>query len=264
VVIHGERFDPVAESITPVLNEDGTTADLVLFRLSRDPGLPPLDIPTRPLRVAQDVVMMGYGDSRGGQLTVNLADQGLADGYFWQKDNVKRWGTNRVAGSPKPVPNRDTVTWAVPLIFDGLHSGASTPEEAAAARGDSGGAVFADLDPVFPQRGSGLAGLLFSVTRFDSQPTNSTLYGNLSWAADLSLYRDQIAQVVWAQPGPDAAGASGRAVCPDGPAGEPDEPSARNEILWAGLAGGLAAAAAFFLLWRKRSNPGRNENQSER
>lgn len=257
VVIQGERYDPVPGSITPIINADRTPADLVLFRIDPEPNLPPLKIPISPLRLGQEVTMVGHGDSRGERLTVDFPEKGLVDGYFWQKDDIKRWGTNRVTGSPKRVTNNHTTTWAVPLVFDALEFGGATPEEAAAARGDSGGAVFAEMDPLFPERGSGLAGLLFSVTSFDTQPSSSSLYGNVSWAADLSRYRDQIAHVVWGSADPNAPEATQHATCEDAPEVDINAPVAKAQRIWIGLvAGGVIATVIGFGLRRRRRSKG--------
>ncbi|MAI77390.1 MAG: hypothetical protein CL917_00445 [Deltaproteobacteria bacterium] len=200
VVIEGERFNPVPGSVTPVMNIDDTPTDLVLFRISQDPNLAPLTLASRSPLFEQPVVMMGYGASRGSALTVPLFERGLMDGFLWTKGGIKQWGTNRISGSRQWIEHNGTRTLAFPLIFDRIEHPDGTRQEAAAGRGDSGGAVFADMDPVFPERGSVLAGLLFSVSSTDSQPPNSTMYGNTSWVADLAHYHDQIVEVVSSAP----------------------------------------------------------------
>jgi hypothetical protein len=60
--------------------------------------------------------------------------------------------------------------------------------EAQAAVGDSGGAVF------IPRKGRfELAGVLIAVASFPDQPPGTALYGNLSTAADLSVFRKSLA-----------------------------------------------------------------------
>ncbi len=69
------------------------------------------------------------------------------------------------------------------LNFDDL--GGSVPE-AIVTTGDSGGAVFTD---------GALAGILLAKWSFGGQATATSVFGNGSYAADLSYYRDQIAAI---------------------------------------------------------------------
>ena len=41
-----------------------------------------------------------------------------------------------------------------------------------------------------------LAGVMFAIALFEEQPTDSAVYGNLTYAADLSYYRDQILDIM--------------------------------------------------------------------
>ncbi|MFL2937057.1 MAG: hypothetical protein ACJZ7Z_10040 [Myxococcota bacterium] len=194
----GQWLNPVAETVTPIMNPDGRPTDLVLFQVDRDPGLPALRIPARPARYGQEVTLVGFGSSRGPSLTVDFPERGLLDGFSWKKDQTKRWGTNRVAAGPHyvDVGKEDGRTLAIPLVFDPVDDTEATDQEAAAAFGDSGGAVFADLDPIFPERGTALFGLTFSVSSFAKQPKDSSFYGNITWVADLSHYRNAIMEAI--------------------------------------------------------------------
>ncbi|MEE3326737.1 MAG: hypothetical protein VX252_05360 [Myxococcota bacterium] len=202
LTVEDERLNPVPETIEKIKNPDGRPSDLLLFQVDRDPNLPPLRIPARSARVGQEATLIGFGSSRGSSLTVDFPKRGLLDGFNWQKDQTKRWGTNRFSAAPKfvDVGKADGRTLALPLVYDPLEDMETTRHEAAAAFGDSGGAVFADLDPVFPERGTALFGLIFSVSSFGSQPKNSSFYGNVTWAADLSYYRDAIVEAIEGRP----------------------------------------------------------------
>jgi len=93
------------------------------------------------------------------------------------------------------------------MSFDPLDA---TEHEAQVAVGDSGGAVFTKS-----RDGWELAGILFAANTYSEQPPETALFGNVSLAADLSHYRDQILEITrGADRGPAAD--SCRAVCGDG------------------------------------------------
>lgn len=252
--MEGTRFNPIAESITPIANPDGELSDLVLFQIDKDPGLDPLRIPARPARIGQEVTLIGFGSSRGSSLTSEIPDRGLVDGFYWKADQTKRWATNRVSTKPTFVDVNQSAskTRALPLLFEPLEHPESTRDEASAAFGDSGGAVFGDIDPVFPSRGSALLGLIFSVSRFESQPKSSSLYGNATWVADLSYYRDSIIKAIQGNP---LEGESANEVwqphCPPAPEDKTEIPAPRTFILICGVT--LMGSLALIALWRTRA-----------
>lgn len=263
VVIEGKRYDPVAGSITPIVNEDGTETDLVLFQIDGDPGLDPLKIPTRSLKLGQEVLMIGFGLSRGPSLTVNLSNQMLEDGFVWAEDSTKRWGTNRISSMAQLIKESGSETMAVAMVFDRLGWPGSTDQESSAARGDSGGGVFAPLNPVFPEWGWGLAGLIFSVSHFGVQPQDTSLYGNVTWVADLAVYRDQIGRVVWAPPGPESPAEEPlQAVCAR--SDSVVEESRFSKRTLAGAAAVLVAAIGLIQVYRRSQARLQKENQIER
>ena len=164
---------------------------------------------------------------------MELPDRGLVDGFYWKKDQTKRWATNRVSTGPTfvAVAQSASKTRAVPLLFEPLEHPESTRDEAGAAFGDSGGAVFGDIDPVFPSRGSALLGLIFSVSSFDSQPKNSSLYGNATWVADLSYYRTAIVEAIQGRPlEGERANEVWQPECPPDPEGETEVAARRSFI----------------------------------
>lgn len=196
VVLGGERFDPVAGTPVRIANADGTPADLMLFRLDRDPGLPPLPIARTTPRIGQDVILVGAGASRGARITVDSPETGLMDGFRWAPDQTVRWGTNVVSGATQLVRRGDVVTRAIPMTFDRIDDPGGTDDEAAAGHGDSGGALFALDDALMPDRGYVLSGILFSVSSPSDQPADTSLYGNVTFAVDLATYRSQLIAVI--------------------------------------------------------------------
>jgi hypothetical protein len=129
-----------------------------------------------------------------------------------------RWGTNRVSSVDEDVGLAGHVTRSMAFDFtspppglrtdqrcDAVHR---TPEgecpESQARPGDSGGAVF--LRDAAGQWE--LAGVLHAIATYTNQPSNLALYGNVSFAADLSFYRPQIEALVTppCSSGPDGDG----------------------------------------------------------
>ena len=192
VVFDDERYEAVSGTAQTILNPDGSPADLLIFRIDREPGLPALRIARRPPRVGQELFLVGTGASRGRRLTVDSPVAGLLDGFQWSPDETRRWGTNVMSGPVETVVGSDTLTRAIPMLFDRIDDPAGTDHEAAAAHGDSGGALFALEDALMPERGHVLSGILFSVSSTGEQPKDASLYGNVSYAVDLSSYRDQL------------------------------------------------------------------------
>lgn len=140
VIFDGKRYNPVSGSPISLRNPDDTLADLLLFQIDEDLPLPSLSISASPARVGEDVILIAAGSSRGGRVTLESEEGNLLDGFFWNEDQTKRWGTNRVEARSQFIENRETKTMSFPILFDRIESPSGTPHEASAARGDSGGA----------------------------------------------------------------------------------------------------------------------------
>jgi hypothetical protein len=196
VVFDGKRYNPVAGSLVSLRNSDETLADLLLFQIDEDPQLPPLRIATSSAKVGEQVVLIAAGSSRGERVTLQSETGDLMDGFLWNEDKTKRWGTNRVEARPQFVENLDTTTMAFPVLFDRIEDVSGTRQEASAARGDSGGALFSRGAPFEPQEDWVLSGILVSVSARTGHPARSTFYGDITWVADLSYYRDEIVRHV--------------------------------------------------------------------
>ncbi|OUV21651.1 MAG: hypothetical protein CBC48_20220 [bacterium TMED88] len=190
----GIRYEPVAGSPVQLKNPDGTKADLILFQLRTDPELPTLELAQHPPRIGQEVTLVAQGSARGHPITVD-SEEGLIDGFMWAEGGTRRWGTNQVTGTLGPVRHGEGYTQAFAMTFEAIDRPASTAYEAAAALGDSGGAVFGHADVLQPERGLALVGIIFSVSNRPDAPHRSSLYGSATFAADLAFYRDQILQV---------------------------------------------------------------------
>ena len=206
VKLEGQSFDPIAGSPTRVMNPDGSPADLLLYKIDGDPQIPALRIATSSPQVGQEVILIAAGSSRSERITVFTEDRGIVDGFRWKSGQTKRWGTNIIEGEPRSVQVDETVTTAVPIVFDRIESASGTRHEASAAKGDSGGAVFAQVDPLDPESPWVLSGLIFSVASAPEHPKESSFYGDATWVADLSQYRQGILESVY--PDGNPAGSS--------------------------------------------------------
>jgi hypothetical protein len=143
---------------------DGDFADLKVLKIQGDPGLPLLPIASTPPVVGQPVVLVANGPDRGEPIVWNEVE-----GWSWGTSKTMRFSTE----------------------FTSVSSPSATAHEAQAATHDSGGAAFVKNGDSWE-----LVGDLFVVGRYDDQPAATSLYGNLTFASDLSLYREQILAII--------------------------------------------------------------------
>lgn len=185
-LIAGTIYPHIPGSAIQLQNPDLSYADLLVFRLALPPALPTLAIRASAPPPGASLVMIGHGRNRGAATSW----MGIP-GWYWAGTNAIRWGTNLVSQNGLDVNLPGTKTRSFDTDF--TQSGGTT-HEAQAAVGDSGGAVFLKNGTQWE-----LAGILYAIAPFDGQPANTALYGNLSYAVDLSYYRTQLVSIV-AQP----------------------------------------------------------------
>ncbi len=179
VELEGTIYEADIKSRKRVVNPNGTTADLMLFRIDPEPDLPSLKISGESPPIGASIVMIGSGLGRGEK----MSGEGRV-GFAWDEPAVKRWGTSMVQEHlhDRSVGNTDA--------FSTRFSIAKTEHEAIAAHGDSGGAAFAYLDDQWQ-----LVGIILAVDAHDGQPDQSAAYGNRTLIADLARYREFIRSV---------------------------------------------------------------------
>lgn len=183
----------------------GRTAntDLLMYQLVTDPGLPALAIASSTPADTAAVTMIGAGRDRGAfttwfvdvntnpfTWTVDNVNPNAA-GYFWDATRTMRWGTNSVTGSAAWIdynPGFFVSAYTFRTTFNDF-LGDST--EGQAAVGDSGGAVFSKNGASWE-----LAGIMLAIDAYSGQPGGTAVFGNNTYAADLSYYRTQIVSVV--------------------------------------------------------------------
>ncbi|HEV2292542.1 MAG TPA: trypsin-like peptidase domain-containing protein [Tepidisphaeraceae bacterium] len=185
---------------------DSTPTDLVLFRIGAAPALPSLTIASTTPLVGTSAVLAGNGRNRAESLTyydvsgthpdftwteTSNPATAEASGYKWAADNTLRWGSNvtenasRVGAAPGPTVNVNARFGNVRSILTDFDN---VLNEGQAAGGDSGGAMF--------DTAGTLIGLMHAIGPFEDQPANTSIFGNVTYAADLSYYRSQIVAYV--------------------------------------------------------------------
>jgi hypothetical protein len=198
VTLAGSFYPFQAGSWTVIEHAPGVPADLALERIVGTPPLPSLLIAASPISVGEDLTMIGNGWAR--QPTVTCWDEAWSEvscgapppEYRGYKRLVgappgPRWGRNLVHMTGIDVPINGTITRSFEASFDlpGL------PEEAQAVVGDSGGGAFVKRGAQWQ-----LAGILFAIDVFDGQPAYTAVFGDHTYAVDLTHYREQIVSIV--------------------------------------------------------------------
>ncbi|MBX7165344.1 MAG: PEP-CTERM sorting domain-containing protein [Pirellulales bacterium] len=204
----GVPYTPVANSGVRLLNPDNSQTDLLVFEIDADPGLPAVKISQSTPANGSDLVLIGEGLNRQTSqfywdvdqsnpnswawTEVNANDPWDATGFKWGGSVTRRWGTNEMTDNDVDFVGLGSVQ-GFAMRFD---IGATT-HEAAAAAGDSGGAVF--YKNLVTNQWE-LSGVMIGVGYPDgwsNVPNQSAVSGGAhTLAADLSVYRDQIVALV--------------------------------------------------------------------
>jgi hypothetical protein len=182
-ILNGTTYNRVPDSSIRVKNADNTDTDLRLFRITQDPGWANLPMITSQLPVNSSLTLIGYGRNRETGLThwtsswIEVPSGGTYSGYKWATGNTKRWGTNTLEGFQTFNAGNGNVSGFY-TDFD------NTTNEAQGSTGDSGGGVF-----YFDGTKWQLAGLMLAIGGFDGQPSETSVFGNVTFMADLSQYQ---------------------------------------------------------------------------
>jgi hypothetical protein len=208
IIFGANSYQVDMSSIVQLRNSDNSLADLKIFRLTTDPGLPSI-LPSLISNATPTgrQILIGNGFDIGAQhyWHVNTippvwvwtmqsppAHPGPNDasGFDVTGNHHVRWGENNVADTGLFLQNSDG-TWihAYTTQFDDLaYTGtASLPSEAEATNGDSGGAVFS-----FANNQWTLAGIMDGIDAYNNQPASTAMFGTHTYIMDLSQYRSQI------------------------------------------------------------------------
>lgn len=182
--------------------------DLLLYRITEDPGLRSLYLSCSTPQLGSEIVMIGAGRTRlaalthwsvtvfGGDNNDIWKEVGKNDfnvrfsGYQTSDDYNSRWGQNIVS----LTNSRKTSAAGDVLLFHTNFEESlpfSTDHEAQAVLGDSGGGVFQKNYSTWE-----LVGVMQSVRTLDNQPGNmqTAVFQNKSLIADVAQYADVIRQ----------------------------------------------------------------------
>jgi len=183
VVLAGQTYTEISGSEHQLVNSDSTLADLVVFQINGRPSLPLLPIASAPPTTSDVATEIGHGVDRGAATSW----MGI-NGFLWGNNNNMRWGTAPVSQVNITVSLNGIVTHSFATVFTDV-GGSAFPGQAAA--GDSGGAAFVKVNGNWM-----LSGVMFASDEFNGQPASTSLFGNHTYAADLSVYRSQIVHLV--------------------------------------------------------------------
>ncbi len=168
----------------------GSTTDIYLYHLTTLPNLAsiPISAPTPGFNAS--VSLVGYGRIRGSVLqsysTAYSSPHDIKNGYDWSAFRAKSHGTNKVAPGGVTTENFGVG----PIQVFTLSFTENTQRTSQVATGDSGGGVFF-------KRGSTweLAGMIDALGSW-VYPQQASVYGDVSYIADLATYSSQINAIV--------------------------------------------------------------------
>lgn len=181
--------------------------DLLLFKLTQQLPLTPVQISQDEPTVSQSVLMTGGGYERAASSTTWDVDMSTnpwtwttpatkpqlpnITGYLTQSPRAVRWGSNRLSDGTAYV----NIGGVQVYVFGTQFNSSGTTYEAQAVNGDSGGGVWWLHDGQWE-----LTGTILSVSVLSGQPSgigSGMLDYSKTYAADLSYYRAQIMEVIF-------------------------------------------------------------------
>lgn len=197
-----------AGSALTVLNNDSSPSDLLLFRITSDPGLPTLNLLSGTAPPVSSIVrMVGDGRTEGTSTFTNWGvtlQGGTNDdiwtpgggtdksGYTTVPGSGMRWGDSAVTGyAPYDVGTGSTAAFYMQF--------SSVTGNSMGQVGDSGGAAFYynSGDSTWYLAGIlGAVGLFHSPATPDNQPANTAVFGNLTFAASIPAYHAFITSAI--------------------------------------------------------------------
>jgi hypothetical protein len=204
----GRTFAPVADSGVRLQNTGSVAgfggADLFMYRLAADPGLPAVSIAASAPAPGERVSMIGAGldlqaPMLGWQTTAVTGGLRWTEaplvhantfGFALGTTSTMRWGYNHVS-SASTFDSTSDRTWTFSTRFDPPGTTLLRFFEAQAVVGDSGGGVFHEVDGQWQ-----LSGIMVSQDLLNNQPAGTVVFGGSSNIADLSKYREQILELL--------------------------------------------------------------------
>jgi hypothetical protein len=196
VTLMGVTYQDVPNSTVQLQQPSVAWSDFILFRLQTPPPLPPLVLSNAPPGLGDVVTMIGNAWDRAPAMTcwnsswaeVTCDALAVYRGYKSGGPFRVRWGRNQVTSVGVDIPYVGWLTRAFEVHFDQP----GVTYEAQGVPGDSGGAVFLKRNNQWV-----LAGVMFAITIFQGQNHyTSAVFGQSTYAVDISYYRPQIEAVI--------------------------------------------------------------------
>ncbi len=187
--LDGTSYSQVGSAFS-LTNSSGLPIDMVLYRIDGNAALPPaLSLSDSTPALGERVTMIGNGVNRGTSETywnfnwqeTSNSFLGNYKGYKWTGTYAKRWGQNTANGATVVQGN---TTYFTTTFAQGSGSAQATV-------GDSGGGVF-----VFRNGAWELAGIMGLVSTTSNQPASTSIYGGMTYSADIATYRTQILNIM--------------------------------------------------------------------
>jgi hypothetical protein len=194
-IFQNVQYNEVPGSAVQLINPPGVGdtyyADLMLYQIKAPPNLPPVMLTDSAPAAGWQVTMVGNGRDRSNTQTAYWtttwapsSPPGAYAGEIWASASDIRWGNNVIGGVAIPYASGAVSETAFTTIFGAQGTGL----DAQGTPGDSGGGVF-------HQGSSGawsLAGLMFATQAVAGQPWGTSIFGNITYSVDLSVYRSEI------------------------------------------------------------------------
>ena len=220
--VRGSSYNAVPNSLVQIRNPTSTSGlqtlstytDLTVFQITVGTmnNLPAsrMSISAAAPALGSEVVGIGLGRNRQSAQTAwdsSWSEVGLSStnvsykGWKYGSGFTKRWGKNRVENIPiTTITNnlgggdyRDVKVITTDFDASGVNYGTygAATDEFQAAPGDSGGGLFYKNGSAWE-----LTGIFTTIGRYQNQFNNSAVFGNETYAANLSLYRANILAVI--------------------------------------------------------------------
>lgn len=205
LVLGETSYALVPGSEVRLTNANQVVADMMLFRLAADPGLPSLSLATTRPAHASPLVVIGAGHRQIDGLvhwssTWQVVESGgTYAGYHSSNTHFKRWGTNSIEPASPSTPDADATVGTgygtVKAFYTHFDDTPGDTNECDAVFGDSGAAAFYERAGAWE-----LAGMVVAVSRFAGQGSDDAVFGDHTFYADISVYQPQIAAIMVPEP----------------------------------------------------------------
>ncbi len=210
--VGGQTYLAKADTKQRLKNPDDSLTALIVYELQTSPNLGDVRISSTRPNDNPLVMMIGYGREQQPGMKYwdanwnTLTSSAVASyhGYSLGSEWMKQWGENVLLPGSELI---DSGSGVVSSFVTQFRDAGVNSTYAQAVPGDSGGAVFYKNGSLWE-----LAGIMHATSTCPGQNTRTTVaYGQDTYIADLSVYREQIVTIT-AVPEPGTVGLAVAAV----------------------------------------------------